>query len=358
MMNSQVWQSLLRLESRDFVSEWFEDIHGRNLNARRAREIIACARQGREYFRSASATSFVVRPLLAFYGTASLCRALTLLHRRDAGEVGLKQGHGLETIGWNTTLAGDLGAALASIGKLRVRACGGLFSDLQAAIGKRPIINVYDRAIELPFDFAGVLPGQEVSLEDLLDRLPELLHEVSDDRPRRWVQIRELIHTPGVGATISVIGTPDHPVVAEYKSAGFELTTEVDRFNDRVVKTILTIDDEGLARYAPQILDTRLIRTRGGHPSPHLVSKFSSNSWLSQLSVTYMISYILGMLARYYPTQWIALMAGEKGDAIWPDIKTAQTYVEVASPELVLEAISNSLHSARIAVEGRSTGSA
>jgi hypothetical protein len=50
------------------------------------------------------------------------------------------------------------------------------------------------------------------------------------------------------------------------------------------------------------------------------------------------------MLARYYPTHWSALMMGEKGDAIWPNINAAQNYIETALPELVLESISDSVY--------------
>lgn len=174
-MDTDVWQRLLHLESRDFVSGWFEKIHGRKLNARRAKEIIASARQGREYFRSASTASFAVRPLLAFYGVASLCRSLTLLHRRSVGEEGLSQGHGLTTVAWSQQLSGDLPAALASISELRVRTCKGLFSDLQATTRKRTALPVYDRIIHLSLDNEGQHLGQETSLADILNRLPDIL---------------------------------------------------------------------------------------------------------------------------------------------------------------------------------------
>jgi hypothetical protein len=342
-MNSDVWQRLLHLESRDFVSDWFERIHGRKLNARRAKEIIASARQGREYFRSASTASFAVRPLLAFYGVASLCRSLTLLHRRDAGEEGLRQGHGLETVAWSATLSGDLPVALASISKLRVRTCGGLFSDLLAATRKRTVLHVYDRTIHVSFDNEEQRLGQETSLADILDRLPDIFRDVSTERPRMWIRLKDFVYSPDSGAEITVHGTPDHPVCVEYAGAGFELSLEDDPYDSSPGRTVLKIDETGFKKYFPQLLDARVIRTMGGYPSPHLVSKFSPDAWLSQISVTYMLSYILGMLARYFPTHWSALMGGEKGDAIWPNINAAQTYVEVALPELVLEVINNSL---------------
>jgi hypothetical protein len=45
------------------------------------------------------------------------------------------------------------------------------------------------------------------------------------------------------------------------------------------------------------------------------------------------------MLARYYPTHWMALVQGDKGDTLWPTINRAQHYVENAFPELVIEMI-------------------
>jgi hypothetical protein len=340
-MKSDVWQRLLELESRDFVSNWFERIHGRKLNARRAKEIIASARQGREYFHSASTASFAVRPLLAFYGVASLCRSLTLLHRRDAGEEGLKQGHGIETVAWSATLSGEMPIALASIGKLRVRTCEGLFSDLQVATRKHSLLQVYDRTIRVSFDNEGPRLGQQASLGDILDRLPDIIPNVSRERMR--IRLKDFVYSAVSGAKITVHAPPDHPLCLEYASAGYELFPEDDPFDTSTEKTVLKIDNLNFLKSSPQILNTRVNRTMGGHPSPHLVSKFSPDVILSQISVTYMISYILGMLARYFPTHWYALIGGEKGDEIWPDINAAQTYVEVALPELVLEAIYGSL---------------
>jgi hypothetical protein len=60
---------------------------------------------------------------------------------------------------------------------------------------------------------------------------------------------------------------------------------------------------------------------------------------LSQIAITYILSYFLGMLTRYFPTQWVALHSGAKGDIIWPAIHSTQQYVEKAFPELTIELI-------------------
>ena len=52
-----------------------------------------------------------------------------------------------------------------------------------------------------------------------------------------------------------------------------------------------------------------------------------------------MVSFILGMLARYFPTHWMALIHGSKGDSLWPAMCRAQEVVEHTFPELVAEFI-------------------
>lgn len=157
------------------------------------------------------------------------------------------------------------------------------------------------------------------------------------------VQIKDFVYAPNSGAKITVHSTPDHPVCTEYAAAGYTPSPEDNPYDSGPPKTVLEIDEAGFNNYFPQILYTQVNRTMGGYPAPYLISKFSEDGFLSQISATYMISYILGMLARYFPTHWSALMGGEKGDAIWPNINAAQKYIEVALPELVLEVINSSL---------------
>jgi hypothetical protein len=80
-------------------------------------------------------------------------------------------------------------------------------------------------------------------------------------------------------------------------------------------------------------------------PRLFLVAPFPSRNKYSQLSVTYMVGYVLGMLAWYFPTQWVSLAQGSKGDALWPTLNRAQRVVEDSFPELVAEIIEDVLAS-------------
>lgn len=61
-MNNETWQQLLSLESRDLTQQWFNSIHGHELNARRSKEINSAAKQAREYFRNAANANYAVKP--------------------------------------------------------------------------------------------------------------------------------------------------------------------------------------------------------------------------------------------------------------------------------------------------------
>ncbi len=56
-------------------------------------------------------------------------------------------------------------------------------------------------------------------------------------------------------------------------------------------------------------------------------------------SMYYLSNCLLPGNARYFPTHWISLIQGERGDALWPTINRAQQFVENSYPELVVEMI-------------------
>src|SRR5689334_13902746 len=159
-MQQETWQQLLSFESRDLVSMWFKRIHDRDLNARRAKEITAAAKQAREFFRNSDAADNSVKPLLTFYGIASLARALTLILKRDGGEEGLTKGHGLETIDWSNQLSGDLSI-------LKIRTCSGLFSDSATQTGNRMSMHIRSSAVDWRFKYTQPNLGDEILFEQL-----------------------------------------------------------------------------------------------------------------------------------------------------------------------------------------------
>lgn len=144
-MDQEIWQRLLSLESVDIVKHWSQVIHGRTLKTCRTKAINFSAKQAREYFRNAYQSAHSVRPLLTYYGVASLSRATVLLLSREGGEEQLCGGHGLEQANWQNQLSGiHFRPTVDTVLKLKVKTGNGLFADLINATENRTYIRIYD----------------------------------------------------------------------------------------------------------------------------------------------------------------------------------------------------------------------
>jgi hypothetical protein len=336
-MNSEIWQQLLSLENRDITHQWFKQIHSRELSARRAREINAAAKQGREYFRNANSSNYSVRPLLTFYGVASLSRSLLLMLKANGGEEGLTASHGLETVSWGNTMSGDIAIGLQGLRDLKIRTRSGLFSDFVTHTNNRISLHVNSSGVNwrLPYDIPSL--GQEFSVADLLSRIPDLHKDYSNvSNVVRYASIDQMAYSKDAGFSAKIRAEPFSQFQDVYERLGYTATPDSDWVT-------LTCDADTFANNLPLFIHTYIHKTFGSIPSLYISEPFPEGARYSQLCITYMVSYILGMLVRYYPTHWISLIQGEKGDSLWPTINRAQQLVEQSFPELVTELLSDIL---------------
>ena len=334
-MNQEIWQQLLSLESRDITQRWFYKIHGRELNSRRVKEINAAAKQAREYFRNSSNSNYYVRPLLTFYGVASLSRALILLLKRNSGEESLSSGHGLATINWNNQLSGGTSVGLPSILNLKIETCAGLFSDLLKETNNRISIHVSSSNVDWRLNYDIPNEGFQVSLIDLFSRIPDLFLDFSNVSSEiRYSCVNELSCNQQNGFRVKVNNKHFNLFANTFHNFGYKIDNQ-DQWS------ILTCDISTFSKNKPLFIHSYIQKTFGAIPSLYIAEPFSGKFNYSQLCITYMTAYFLGMLARYFPTHWISLVQGEKGDALWPTINRAQQFVENSYPELVVEMIND-----------------
>ncbi len=64
----------------------------------------------------------------------------------------------------------------------------------------------------------------------------------------------------------------------------------------------------------------------------HGIADFPNGDKLSEFFKLYLTSYILGTFARYYPSEWMALMYGSQGDFSRPLIFQAIDAIESEFP--------------------------
>ena len=332
-MNRDSWQKLLSLESRDIAQQRFEQIHSRTLNARRAREINAAAKQAREYFRNGSNSDHSVRPLLTFYGVTSLSRALVLLLKADGGEEGLNQGHGIETVRWSEVMSGGPADGLARLSELRVRLRSGLFSDFVKYTNNRMAIHIRSAGVDWRCGYDLPEHSEEISVEDLFSRIPDLWEDYSDiSSTRRHAAVHDLTYTEDSGLKMKIKKEGSSGIRIAYESLGYAAIDDGDW-------CVLTCSPDRARKEFPQLVHTYVNKLFGSIPSLFIAEPFPGGDRYSQLCITYMVSFFLGMLVRYYPTHWIALVHGDRGASMWPTIVRAQRVVEDSYPELVAEMI-------------------
>ncbi len=332
-MNNEAWQQLLSLESRDITQKWFNKIHNRELNTRRTREINSAAKQSREYFRNAANSNYSVRPLLTFYGVASLSRALLLLLKKSGGEEDLTASHGLETMAWGNILSGETSNGLQNLSNLKIRTCAGLFNDFVTHTNNQISMHANSSAVDWRLNYEKPELGGEFNVDDLFSRIPDLQKDYSNiSGVRKYASINDMTYSEEAGFTAKVSAENFEQFSEAYENLGYGTVTEGDWVT-------LTCDSDTFKNNLPMFVHTYINKTFGTIPSLHLTEPFPSGERYSQLCLTYMISYILGMLVRYYPTHWMSLILGDKGDSMWPTINRAQQLVEHSFPELVIELI-------------------
>ena len=326
----ETWQRLLGLESHDIVQMRFEQIHARKLNGRRAAEINAAARQAREYFRNANASDYSVRPLLTFYGVACLGRALLLLMRANGGEEGLKAGHGLETVGWRNVMNGSVVEDLKKLEDLKVVRRLGLFSDFLVQVRNTTLLHHRSAATTGPCEYGQPDIGVEISLGDLFSRIPDLWRDYSSVSAPQYASVSEFSNSVEKGFEVKLAGDRASAVAGAYEELGYVVAGDGKCHS-------LTCESSTLSKEPPMFVHAYVHKMMGAIPLLSLAVPFRGGARFSELCIIFMLSYVLGMLVRYYPTHWITLINGGRGDRLWPTFNRAQQYVEKIFPELVAE---------------------
>ena len=317
----------------DVVFDWHKQICGRELNTRRANEITSSAKQAREYFRNAANSANIVRPLLTFYGIASLARSTLLLLKPGSGEESLVRGHGLDAVDWSATLSGELSNALSSVGHLKIRLSAGLFTDFIKQTENRICMHVTSSAVDWRLNYEQPQLGQELTFEALLSSIPDLWRVFPQNRSTpNFASINSMSYSEREGFLATINANQFKAFQDSYIDLGYEVSAAGDQSK-------LKCDSQTFQTSTPQFIHTYVNKMFGSIPTVHIVRPIENNVRFSQLAITYMASYSLGMLTRYFPTHWVALHSGTKGDGLWPTIHATQNYVELVFPELILELI-------------------
>lgn len=153
------------LESTTNLRPLVKKAFGREPNAKVARDIAVSIQQGRLFFEQAEDSPIEIRPLLVYYGVLSFARAL-IGAIKNVELSTLEQGHGLKDVGTPTSIE-----KLATTVQEK-----GTFQEFNNAIAPLSRYHFFDRSMRNsapnPFPTAEELIGQELSITDVLSRIP------------------------------------------------------------------------------------------------------------------------------------------------------------------------------------------
>ena len=322
MANS--WHELTNFESRDLVFEAYQRKHCREPNASRIKEITANFIQARAYFESASRAAITVKPLLQYYGVASLTKGLILTVSSSKGAEALKPSHGLKPQNWGATLTTGLGA----FGELSVKINKGTFYELLEVTGNSSYLKEQSIPVNLKIKFPMPRYGEVFSISDIAACMPEVAsdYEIWAGTPLVSADIISFKHNKQTKRfEFSFLSDTKAEIIQEF----FSETRDV--VETPYGKRKISIPDS----YHPffgQILD----RVRG-FGSIHLVKPIRGSIYLNNLGLYFGASYILGMVVRYFPAVWISLGRQEKGDRIAPLVRRLVTLIQDRFPQIVLD---------------------
>lgn len=342
-MASGSWDTLSMYESRDFVGSWYYKKHNRKINTANAQSINTCFSQSREYFEAAENAAISVRPLLLYYAVLSMSRGAILLLDSTKREDNLKPSHGLEVVDWGSTLS----RGISNILDVKFRATSGSFVELANAARSVQVTggksaNGNDVIFHVDYGIPKFASsGSTLTLDDLLSRDHRFLgiYDKTTNRESK-VYVSHLIS-----------GTADYDI---WVYARFSSEDDVRRrfglSSDVAVQLSAHSKIPGLTcphfkikgdpqkNYNQVRLQMPLTQFLG-KDAMFVVEDFPDGDRLSELLRTFLLSYVLGMIVRYYPSKWMALLRNEKGDAAQPCLKAAIGAIASDYPKLTTSAL-------------------
>ena len=328
-MDYIVWNRLMQFESHDLVKDRFRKIHSRTLSSERAHQITSTLRQANEYFTNSSRADFSVSPLLTYYGISSLGKALVLMLNARGGEETIKSSHGLSTQNWDKILSSNVADALRSINRLEILSNEGLFSKLVLNTRNRICIHVNTASVDWTIDYGDQNQIESITLGDLLSRLPDLASTLPPSSDAGLcVPVRIESSSDKQSLIMKVRSETFENIKSYYQDRGYV----IDQVSNTESK--VTGDVNVIKEHPPFLIHSYMNRAFNIFPNLYVTKPFNRYIYYSQICVTYMLSFFLGMLVRYFPTHWMALIKGHSGDEIWPSLNLAQQYVEQTFPEL------------------------
>lgn len=336
-MKNQDWHAISLFESHDLVKSWYKRTHEREPSAAKISQVNAFFAQGREYFRNATLADMITKPLLLYYGVLSLSRGAILLKDPSKKEESLKKKHGLEVVNWQETLKGGIRNVL----ELQIRATNGTFRELVEACPNKHLEHCFysptKTKVVVDHDLGEISFSTDdslLSLDDLLSRLMQTTfdYQMITGRKAKWFPAIITSHSTETHfALLSPHVIPDLQELVDGKSVLVQPTLQSwpNLTIDTRLQLSLVFRHETGKSHQKKF---PVFHYPEGHQFMTGILDFPNKDKLSEFFKLYLTSYVLGMLARYYPSMWMALLRNTSGDFAQPILLKAVEAIESDFP--------------------------
>lgn len=321
------WNKLLEFETRDLVERFIVKKYNLKASARQILEITSNFIQAREYFKNSKKSAICVKPLLLYYGVMSMARGLILANSPKLSESALKPSHGLETTNWKNSLSNK------KFDDLTVTIRKGTFLELLEATSNKSYFKNNSSGITWKLEFDIPKVGTEIKFVDLIQTISDLSEEYKSwlDKKLYFFQVDGFIpknesnqYEYKLGRYLKTVDEIPNVFIKENHK-------EIEVKGSNVITS-----DEGHPQFSQRFFDN----FNTGIGEIVLTKPISKDLHLNTLSQFYLLSYFMGMLARYFPSIWISISRSEKGDAIYPLFIKAMEHIENYYPLTVLDFLS------------------
>jgi hypothetical protein len=256
----------------------------------------------REYYRATEDVTILTEPLLLFYGMSALCK---VLFGTTHGKKSPSQSHGLKEVeGW-TGISSDLAVRILK---------DGTFPQFHGCFCKDSFWNRFFSLKEL----VSLIPEVKASFETVYNEKSKALKVVHipygisliDSELQKYADLEDLIRS-----------IPD--VDKRYSK-------NIQRFEDRI--NLFCING--------QTRDPTIRAVSGEKYFVLPLRKGMTTVIVPEMSVHYLIAYLLGMFSRYHLKEWAELVEGKKSGEIYIIQKFLDT-TKRKFPNMILNEIHN-----------------
>jgi hypothetical protein len=291
----EIWSRLGFFENEHNAREFLK-ARNENLTEKElfdiAKRIAFTMRTAREYYESAGRVSLLTTPLLIFYGMTALSKVLFAVNYTRKSP---SKGHGLETPNQK-----DFENNFANL-STRVQKDGS-FPQFHSCYSKETLYNT------------------RFTIKELLSMVSEIKVEYETVYKEKSKAVLTKKNENG----LNLIDT-------ELEKYG-DLTKDLPQYFPQI-KEIVQFDT-GLFLWNPQNLP--VIRALSGEEYLILpVKKGDKNILLPEMSIHFLILYLLGMVSRYYPKEWGEIIEGKTSGEIYIIRKFLETTTR-KFPNLIL----------------------